>query len=57
MFGTLRAQGRRFESHSGRNAGTLGKSFTRNCLKRFGVKLKHSLNMMWSGAPLSSNLT
>src|SRR6218665_23386 len=32
-----------FDSHSGRHVGTLGKSFTRCCLKRFGVKLRHSI--------------
>ena len=34
---------------------TLGKSFTRSCLWRFGVKLRHSIRTV-SGAPLSSSL-
>ena len=37
MFGALRLEGCRFESHFGRHAETLGKSFTRSCLQRFGV--------------------
>ena len=32
--------------------GTLGKSFTRSCLSRFGVKLRQSIRAV-SGAPLS----
>ena len=32
-----------------------GKSFTRSCLCRFGVKLQHSIHAV-SGAPLSSSL-
>ena len=31
-FGALRLEGGRFESHSSRHVGTLGKFFTRNCL-------------------------
>ena len=31
-FDALHLEGRRFESHSSRHVGTLGKSFTRNCL-------------------------
>jgi len=34
--------------------GTLGKSFTRSCLWRIGVKLQHSIRAV-SGAPLSSS--
>ena len=47
-------KGRGLESHSSRHVGTLGKSFTRNCLRRFGVKLRHSIWAV-SGAPLSSS--
>src|SRR6218665_1616411 len=36
-FGVFRPEGFRFESHSSRHEGTLGKSFTHSCLKRFGV--------------------
>ena len=32
----------------------LGKSFTRSCLWRFGVKLRHSIRAML-GAPVSSS--
>ena len=42
-------KGRRFESCSSRH-----KSFTRSCLWRFAVKLRHSLHTV-SGAPLSSS--
>ena len=35
-------------------ATTLVKSFTRSCLWRFGVKLRHSIRAV-SGAPLSSS--
>ena len=31
-FGALCPEGHRFESHSGRHVGTLGKSFTHSCL-------------------------
>jgi len=31
-FGALRPEGHRFESHSSRHIGTLGKSFTHSCL-------------------------
>ena len=43
-----------FESRSNRHLGTLGKSFTRSCLWRFGVKLRHSIHAV-SEAPLSSS--
>ena len=36
-FGALCPEGRRFESHCSRHIGTLGKSFTRSCLLRFGL--------------------
>src|SRR6218665_2525348 len=39
----FRPKGRWFESHSSRHVGTLGKSFTRSCLWRFGVKFRHSV--------------
>ena len=39
---------------SSRHVGTLGKSFTRSCLWRFGVKLRHSIRAV-SAAPLSSS--
>ena len=50
--GGLIPKGRGFESRSGRHVGTLGKSFTRSYLWRFGVKLRHSIRDV-SGAPLS----
>ena len=43
-----------FESHSSCHFWTLGKFFTRSCLRRFGVKLRHSIRTV-SGAPLSSS--
>src|SRR6218665_3910015 len=43
-----------FESRSGCPVGTLGKSFTRSCLWCFGMKLRHSIRVVW-GLPLSSN--
>src|SRR6218665_2237094 len=42
-----------FESRSSCHVGTLGKSFTRSCLWRFGVKLRHSIRAV-SGVPLSN---
>src|SRR6218665_2686332 len=42
-FGALHPQGRRFEHHSSRLVGTLGKSFTRNC----------PYNVMWRPSWLS----
>src|SRR6218665_1823858 len=53
-FVAFRPKGRGFESRSSRHTGTLGKSFTRSCLWRFGVKLRHSIRAE-SGAPLSSS--
>ena len=50
----FRPKGRGFESRSSRHIGTLGKSFTRSCLWRLGVKLQHSIRVV-SGAPLSSS--
>ena len=41
-------------SCSSRHVGTLGKSFTRSCLRRFGMKHRHSICAV-SGAPLSSS--
>jgi len=41
---TFRPKGRRFESRSNRHIVTLGKSFTRSWLWRFGVKLRHSIH-------------
>jgi len=55
MCGTWRPFGtdsRGFESRSSRHVGTFGKSLTRNCLWRFGVKLWHSIRTL-SGALLS----
>src|SRR6218665_829447 len=40
---TCRPKGREFESSVSRDVGTLGKSFTRSCLWRFGVKLRQSI--------------
>src|SRR6218665_1050226 len=53
-FDALPPEGRRFESHSSRHVGTLGKSFTRSCLWRFGVKLRHSICAV-PGMPLRSS--
>jgi len=53
-FVAYRLKGRVFESRSSRYVGTLGKSFTRSCLWRFGLKLRHSIRVV-SGAPLSSS--
>src|SRR6218665_2369078 len=63
IYGTLwrigkdeafRTEGRGFESRSSRHIGTLGKSLTRSCLWRFGVKLRNSLRAV-SGTLLSSS--
>jgi len=40
-FDTYRPKSRGFES---RHAGTLDKSFTRSCMWRFAVKLRHSIH-------------
>ena len=53
-FDAFRPKGRRFESRSSRHVGTLDKSFTRNCLWRFDVKLRHSSHAV-SGTPLISS--
>src|SRR6218665_3937785 len=50
----IRPEGRGFESRSSRHVGTLGKSLTRSCLWRFGVRLRHSIRAV-SGALLSSS--
>ena len=47
-------KGHGFDSRSSSHIGTLGKSFTQNCLWRFGVKFRHSI-CAESGAPLSSS--
>ena len=52
-FDAYRPKGRGFESLSSRHVESLGKSFTRNCLRSFGMKLRHSIRV-YSGAPLSS---
>ena len=52
-FDVFRPRGRGFESRSSHHVGTLGKSFTRSCLYRFGVKFRHSIRAV-SGTPLSS---
>ena len=53
-FDAFRPKGRGFESRSSRHVGTLGKSFTRSCLRRFDVKLRRSKRAV-SGALLSSS--
>ena len=50
----FRPKGHGFDSRSSRHVRTLDKSFTRNCLWRFGVKLRHSIHAV-SGAPLSNS--
>ena len=52
-FVAFSSRGRGFESRSSHHIGTLGKSFIRSCLWRFGMKLWHSICAV-SGAPLSS---
>ena len=54
IFVAFSPMSRGFESRSGRNLGTLGKSFTSSCLWRFGLKLRRSIRAM-SGEPLSSS--
>ena len=51
---TFRPKGHEFDSRSSRHVGTLGKSFTHNCLWRFGVKFRHIIRAVL-GAPLSSS--
>ena len=53
-FVAFRPKGRGFEFRSNRHIGTLGKSFTRRCLCRFGLKLRYSVRAV-SGAPLGSS--
>jgi len=48
-----RPKGRGSDSRFSSYVGTLDKSFTRSCLRRFGVKFRHSIRAE-SGAPLSS---
>ena len=55
-FDAVRPKGRGFESRSGRHVGTLGKSRTRSCLWRFGVKLRRSLRAVSGALPSSSGL-
>ena len=51
----FRPEGRGFESRSSSYVGTLGKSLlTRNCLWRFGVKLRNSIRAV-SEALLSNS--
>ena len=51
-FNAFRPISRGFKPRSSRHVGTLGKSFTRSYLWRFGVKLRHSIRAVL-GAPLS----
>ena len=53
-FVAFRSKGRGFKSRSGRHVETLNKSFTRSCLWRLGVNLRHSICTV-SGAPLGSS--
>ena len=53
-FVAFRQKGCGFESRTNCHVWTLGKSFTRSCLWRFSVKLRHSIRAML-GAPLSSS--
>ena len=50
----LSSEGCGFKSCYSRHIGTMGKSFTRSCLWRLGVKLRHSIRAVL-GAPLSSS--
>ena len=54
-FDAFRAKDRGFESRTIRHVETLGKSFTRSNLWRFGMKLRHSICAA-SGAHLRSNV-
>jgi len=54
VVNTCRLEGCGFKSHSSHHVGTLSKSFTRSCLWRFGVKLRHSIRAV-SGVPLSNS--
>ena len=46
----VRRKDRGFDSRSSRHLGALGKSFTRSCLWRFEVKLRHSIKAVVSSA-------
>jgi len=50
-FSAFCLKGHRFESHSSHHVRTLVKSFSRSCLWRFAVKLRHSIRAV-SGASL-----
>ena len=53
-FNDFHPKGRRFESRPSGHVGTLGKSFTRSCLWRFGMKPLHS-NHAVLGALMNSS--
>src|SRR6218665_1732986 len=53
-FDADRPKGRGFDSRFSHQVKSLGKSFARSCLWRFGIKLRHSIRAL-SGAPLSSS--
>ena len=53
---TFQPECRGFESSSSRPVGTLGKSLTRSCLWRFGVKLRHSNRAVSGTLPSGSGL-
>ena len=53
-FIAFRPKGCGIKSCSSRHIGTLGKSFTRNCLWRFGLKLRYSIHAVLE-EPLSSS--
>jgi len=53
-FVAFRPKGRGFEYRFSCHVETLGKSFTRSCLWRFSMKLRHSICALLA-APLSSS--
>ena len=53
-FVVFSPKGHGLKSRSSHHVKILGKSFTRNCLWRFGVKLRHSIRAV-SGAHLISS--
>jgi len=55
-FVAFRLKGRGFESRSSSHVGTLTKSFTRSCLWRFGVKLRHIIRAVSEAPPSSGGL-
>ena len=55
-FDAFRLKGRWFESCSSRHVRTLGKYFTRSCLWRFDVKLRHSICAVSGALMISSGL-